>query len=57
MPRPLQVLVGVAGSHELAFSIDLQLVKAALLYGDAVTLASPAASLSARAWSSARRST
>ncbi|GAB5537372.1 MAG: hypothetical protein Rubg2KO_36210 [Rubricoccaceae bacterium] len=46
--RPLHVLVGVAESSELAFSIDLQLVKAALLYGDAVTLCSPMASLIAR---------
>lgn len=46
--RPLHVLVGVAASNALAFSIDLQLVKAALLYGDAVTLASPTASLVAR---------
>jgi len=46
--RPLHVLVGVAETDALALSIDLQLVKAALLYGDAVTLCSPAASLIAR---------
>ena len=46
--RPLHLLVGVASSDALAVSIDRQLVKAALLYGDAVTLCSPAASLIAR---------
>lgn len=46
--RSLHVFVGVADSDALAFSIDRPLVKAALLYGDAVTLASPAASLIAR---------
>ena len=50
--RPLHVLVGVAPpagpEAPLGLAVDLQLVKAALLYGDAVTLCSPAASLAAR---------
>ena len=50
--RPLHVLVGVAPpagpEAPLGLGVDLQLVKAALLYGDSVTLCSPAASLAAR---------
>ena len=50
--RPLHVFVGVAPpvwpDAPVGFAVDVQLVKAALLYGDAATLCSPAASLAAR---------
>lgn len=52
MSRPLHVTVGVGPAPwpdaPVGFSEDVRLVKAALLYGDAATLCSPAAALAAR---------